>query len=136
MTARLHGSIPIAQRGVLVGALSAAGGAVQATAAAPDEAVWFGRDWAVKWRDGEKIWLALYRKRLGAPHPGEPPRPVLFLVHGSSAVFSGNSARLYAVKPEQHAALGAGRFAALKATYEQAGPAPSNLRYGYVQRAA
>ncbi len=28
--------------------------------------------------------LALYRKRSAAPGPGEPPRPVLFLVHGSS----------------------------------------------------
>ena len=38
-----------------------------------------------------------------------------------TAIFSGNSARLYAVRPEQHAALGADRFAELKATYEQAG---------------
>ena len=53
-----------------------------------------------------------------------------------TAIFSGNSARLYAVKPEQHASLGGDRFAALKATYERAGPARSNLRYGYVQRAA
>jgi uncharacterized protein len=51
-----------------------------------------------------------------------------------TAIFSGNSARLYAVKPDQHAALGDDRFAALKATYEQAGPARSNLRYGYIQR--
>ncbi|MGH7062330.1 MAG: alpha/beta hydrolase, partial [Stellaceae bacterium] len=28
--------------------------------------------------------LAVYRKRSGASAPGEPPRPVLFLVHGSS----------------------------------------------------
>ena len=28
--------------------------------------------------------LYLYRKRLGAPQPGEAPRPVLFMVHGSS----------------------------------------------------
>ena len=53
-----------------------------------------------------------------------------------TAIFSGNSARLYAVQPEQHAALRGDRFAGLKATYEQAGPARSNLRYGYVQRAA
>src|SRR3978361_285868 len=26
----------------------------------------------------------MYRKRLGAPKPGEPSRPVLFFVHGSS----------------------------------------------------
>ena len=28
--------------------------------------------------------LAMYRKRIGAPKKGEPPLPVLFLVHGSS----------------------------------------------------
>ena len=28
--------------------------------------------------------LNLWRKRLGAPKPGEPALPVLFLVHGSS----------------------------------------------------
>jgi len=53
-----------------------------------------------------------------------------------TAIFSGNSVRLYALKPQQHAALGGDRFAALKATYEQAGPARSNLRYGYIQRTA
>jgi alpha-beta hydrolase superfamily lysophospholipase len=26
----------------------------------------------------------MYRKRLGAPQPGEPPQPILFMVHGSS----------------------------------------------------
>jgi predicted TIM-barrel fold metal-dependent hydrolase len=52
-----------------------------------------------------------------------------------TAIFSGNSARLY--KFEQHAAIApADRFAALKQQYEQAGPARSNLRYGYVQRRA
>jgi len=51
-----------------------------------------------------------------------------------TAILSGNSARLYAVQPEQHAALRGDRFAELKAVYEQAGPARSNLRYGYVQR--
>src|SRR5580704_11929353 len=28
--------------------------------------------------------LAMYRKRIGAPVAGEPAKPVLFLVHGSS----------------------------------------------------
>jgi alpha-beta hydrolase superfamily lysophospholipase len=41
--------------------------------------------WAMKERDGREIWLALYRKRIGEPRPGERPMPVLFLVHGSSA---------------------------------------------------
>src|SRR4051794_11835600 len=52
--------------------------------AAPQAEIWSGEYWAQK---GETK-LSLYRKRQGAPNPGEPPRPVLFLVHGSS-----NSAR-------------------------------------------
>jgi pimeloyl-ACP methyl ester carboxylesterase len=31
-----------------------------------------------------EVSLAVYRKRMGAPLRGQPPRPVLFLVHGSS----------------------------------------------------
>ena len=46
--------------------------------------IWSNEYWAKK---GE-VSLYMFRKRLGAPKPGEPPRPVLFLVHGSS-----NSAR-------------------------------------------
>jgi pimeloyl-ACP methyl ester carboxylesterase len=42
--------------------------------------IWRGEYWAHK---GD-VKLAMYRKRLGAPAPGEAPRPVLFLVHGSS----------------------------------------------------
>ena len=49
---------------------------VPADAAAP---LWSGEYWAKK---GE-VPLYLYRKRAGAPAPGEK-RPVLFLVHGSS----------------------------------------------------
>ena len=41
---------------------------------------WRGEYWANK---GD-VKLAMYRKRVGAPKPGEPPLPVLFLVHGSS----------------------------------------------------
>lgn len=47
--------------------------------------LWTANHWAVKWHDNKKISLALYRKRLGMPQPGDTPRPVLFLVHGSSA---------------------------------------------------
>ncbi len=46
--------------------------------------IWFSEYWATKQRNGEDIRLAMYRKRLGAPQPGEAARPVLFLVHGSS----------------------------------------------------
>jgi uncharacterized protein len=52
-----------------------------------------------------------------------------------TAVFSGNSARLYGL--EQHAELTRhDRFAALKADYVANGPGRSNLRYGYVTRSA
>ncbi|MBV8915265.1 MAG: alpha/beta fold hydrolase [Acetobacteraceae bacterium] len=68
-----------------------AGAALLAGAAAPDlpapEAppdIWASSYWASKRRDGQEIRLATYRKRLGAPAPGEAPRPVLVLVHGSS----------------------------------------------------
>ena len=50
-----------------------------------------------------------------------------------TAVFSGNSARLYGL--EKHAELvNHDRFAALKADYQRNGPGRSNLRYGYVSK--
>ena len=50
-----------------------------------------------------------------------------------TAVFSGNTARLYGL--ELHAEIvRKDRFAALKADYEASGGARSNLRYGYVAR--
>jgi pimeloyl-ACP methyl ester carboxylesterase len=52
----------------------------EATPVAAAGEIWRGEYWAHK---GE-VKLAMYRKRLGAPAPGEAPRPVLFLVHGSS----------------------------------------------------
>jgi pimeloyl-ACP methyl ester carboxylesterase len=51
---------------------------------APGGKIWSAEYWANK--GGVK--LNLWRKRVGAPQPGEKPLPVLFLVHGSS-----NSAR-------------------------------------------
>jgi len=42
--------------------------------------IWSREYWAQK----GSVKLYLFRKRLGAPAPGEQPRPVLFLVHGSS----------------------------------------------------
>jgi alpha-beta hydrolase superfamily lysophospholipase len=60
------------------------GGALALAAAAPvaaaQAAIWSGEYWAQK----GAVRLYMYRKRLGAPKAGEPPRPVLFLVHGSS----------------------------------------------------
>ncbi len=55
-----------------------------AAAAHPAGDIWSSEYWAKK---GD-VRLNLWRKRIGAPAAGETPRPVLFLVHGSS-----NSAR-------------------------------------------
>jgi len=65
--------------------LTATAAALTIPASAAEAELWSGNYWAVKWRDNKKIWLAMYRKRLGAPQPGEAARPVLFLVHGSSS---------------------------------------------------
>ena len=56
-------------------------GALRAREAdAADEPIWSSEYWA---RKGD-VPLWLWRKRLGAPKPGEPSRPVVFFVHGSS----------------------------------------------------
>jgi pimeloyl-ACP methyl ester carboxylesterase len=60
----------------LVSGLSAA----HAEGAAGAADIWSQEYWANK--GGTK--LSLWRKRVGAPKPGEKPRPVLFMVHGSS----------------------------------------------------
>jgi alpha-beta hydrolase superfamily lysophospholipase len=83
----------------VVGGFPAAGqsGAETAPSApAGDAPIWSAEYWAKKSgeKSGEKdegkgeVNLNLWRKRVGAPQAGEPPLPVLFLVHGSS-----NSAR-------------------------------------------
>ncbi|HXW41522.1 MAG TPA: alpha/beta fold hydrolase [Xanthobacteraceae bacterium] len=75
----------IARRTLLAGASVglAAGLAGRPMEAAADPAladIWSNEYWAHK---GD-VKLNLWRKRVGAPKPGEPPLPVLFLVHGSS----------------------------------------------------
>jgi hypothetical protein len=51
-------------------------------------AVWSSEYWAKKATNEAAgkgtVELNLWRKRLGAPQAGEAPRPVLFMVHGSS----------------------------------------------------
>jgi alpha-beta hydrolase superfamily lysophospholipase len=49
-------------------------------AAASGAKIWRGEYWAKK----GNVSLYMSRKRLGAPERGETPRPMLFLVHGSS----------------------------------------------------
>ena len=51
-----------------------------APAVEPAAKIWSAEYWAKK---GD-VSLYLYRKRAGPPAKGEPPRPVVFLVHGSS----------------------------------------------------
>ncbi len=64
--------------GLVSGVTAQAAGPAEAAAA--DAPVWSAEYWAHK---GE-VKLNLWRKRVGAPRAGEPPLPVLFLVHGSS----------------------------------------------------
>jgi pimeloyl-ACP methyl ester carboxylesterase len=58
--------------------------AAQAQTVPAGEEIWHQDYWAKK----DDVKLYLWRKRIGAPRPGEAARPVVFLVHGSS-----NSAR-------------------------------------------
>lgn len=68
-----------------IGAAAAAGvlgrpPAQAATAVSIEGEIWSSEYWAKK---GD-IPLWMFRKRVGAPKPGEPARPVVFFVHGSS----------------------------------------------------
>ena len=85
----IESGYPLARRTLLKGI--GAGGLCVATAAAipaqaatavPSEGgeIWSSEYWA---RKGD-IPLWMYRKRIGAPKAGEPARPVVFFVHGSS----------------------------------------------------
>jgi pimeloyl-ACP methyl ester carboxylesterase len=66
--------------GLVAGGVSAALPASDAVAAQEDGEIWSSEYWAKK---GE-VPLWMFRKRVGAPKPGEPSKPVLFFVHGSS----------------------------------------------------
>jgi pimeloyl-ACP methyl ester carboxylesterase len=63
----------------LVSAMAPARAQTAAAGPAPDS-IWSSDYWAHK---GE-VKLSMFRKRLGAPVAGEPRRPALFLVHGST----------------------------------------------------
>jgi pimeloyl-ACP methyl ester carboxylesterase len=92
----LPGDHAFARRTVLMGAGVGAGlvsnlasqAQAQTTGAgmaqAADGAIWSAEYWAKKTTAQGEIKLNLWRKRVGAPKPGEPALPVLFLVHGSS----------------------------------------------------
>ncbi|MBV8926692.1 MAG: alpha/beta fold hydrolase [Bradyrhizobium sp.] len=64
--------------GLIAGALTSAPPARADDAEASE--IWSGEYWA---RKGD-VPLWMFRKRLGAPRAGEPARPIVFFVHGSS----------------------------------------------------
>src|ERR1700751_1933776 len=81
--------LQLPRRGLIKGAglallASAAGqAAASQSAAAADETgyeIWSSEYWGKE--GGVPLWM--FRKRLGAPKPGGPSRPVVFFVHGSS----------------------------------------------------
>jgi alpha-beta hydrolase superfamily lysophospholipase len=65
--------------GIGSGMLSGFASAAPAEGAPTD--IWSAEYWTMK---GNDIKLYIYRKRVGAPVAGEKPRPILFMVHGSS----------------------------------------------------
>jgi pimeloyl-ACP methyl ester carboxylesterase len=83
-----HLDQPLARRGVIrgtgLGLAAGVMGAMPAQAANAERSeggeIWSSEYWASK--GDVPLWM--FRKRLGAPKPGEPSRPVLFFVHGSS----------------------------------------------------
>jgi pimeloyl-ACP methyl ester carboxylesterase len=87
----MEGEHDIARRTVLMSAgVGIGAGLVSGMTSARAEAPTGGADvWSSEyWTDKRGTKLNLWRKRVGAPKPGEKPLPILFLVHGSS-----NSAR-------------------------------------------
>jgi pimeloyl-ACP methyl ester carboxylesterase len=80
-----HLENPLARRAVIKGAglglvAGALADALPAKAAADGGEIWSKEYWAKK--GDVPLWM--YRKRIGAPQAGEPAKPVLFFVHGSS----------------------------------------------------
>src|SRR5580704_12390531 len=69
-----------ARLGLVAGGLPATLPAQTAAAATEGGDIWSGEYWAKK--GDVPLWM--FRKRVGAPKPGEPPKPVVFFVHGSS----------------------------------------------------
>ncbi len=66
--------------GLTVSAVSSALAGAPASAQTAEGELWSAEYWAEK---GD-VKLYCFRKRLGAPRAGEPARPVVFMVHGSS----------------------------------------------------
>jgi hypothetical protein len=73
------------RRLVLMATTGTMSAALARGAGAATEAIWSGEYWATKQRNGSEIRLAMYRKRPGAPQPGERMRPARHV-----AIFSAN----------------------------------------------
>lgn len=73
--------IKAAGAGLATGLLAGATAQAQSPAPATSGAEFWTAEYTAKKGD---VSLAMYRKRVGAPVAGERPKPVLFLVHGSS----------------------------------------------------
>ena len=90
------------------------------------DAVWTGSpQWQIEGLRRLEIPEDMQKKHLFKPL-GAADGPI------KSAIFGGNNARLYNVNQRQaEAAMAKDKLTALKLAYEEAGPEPSNLRYGY-----
>ena len=87
--------------GLVAGGLSATLPAPGASAATEGGEIWSSEYWAKK--GDVPLWM--FRKRVGAPKAGEPSKPVLFFVHGSSVTsrcfdFTFNGGGEYSVMDE------------------------------------
>ena len=81
--------LAVARRTILKGAGLGVGagllaGVATAAAAEPAGAIWSAEYWAKKDDKKGEVKLNLWRKRVGEPAAGEAPKPLIFLVHGSS----------------------------------------------------
>jgi len=80
--------VVLARRAVLKTAGLGVGAGLLSGAATPAQAASDGDIWSAEyWTKKGDVPLYIFRKRLGAPKAGEAPRPVLFLVHGSSVTW-------------------------------------------------
>jgi pimeloyl-ACP methyl ester carboxylesterase len=66
--------------GLAAGAIGASPMRAETAVPSQGEQIWSSEYWAKK--GDVPLWM--YRKRIGAPQAGEPSRPVVFFVHGSS----------------------------------------------------
>jgi hypothetical protein len=79
--------VVLARRAVLKTAGLGVGAGLLSGAATPAQAASNGEIWSAEYWTRKGDIRLCFRKRLGAPKAGEAPRPVLFLVHGSSVTW-------------------------------------------------